>query len=37
MQLHLFFTLGGPKQIGSFREEAVIQPPAGNFNAVIAV
>jgi hypothetical protein len=36
MQLHLFFSRGAPKQIGPFHEEAVIQPPAGNFNAVIA-
>ena len=36
MQLHLFFSVRRPKQLGPFREKAVIQPPAGNFNPVIA-
>jgi len=36
LQVHLFLTVGGPKQIGALHEEAVIKGPAGNFNAVIA-
>jgi hypothetical protein len=36
MELHLFFAVGRPKQIGSLHEEAVIETPTGNLDSKIA-